>query len=163
MKVSFWIDNKEYRLNLREKSRTEVEVVLGGKKYSISIGYLGRDEFLLNINGKVYDVFIESNSSIYSIGVKGRFFKIEKKSASQILGSGLGKQNRKDVKTSMPGKIVKVLLEKGEKVKEGQAVLILEAMKMQNEIKSPRSGKITNIGPKAGDSVEANALLFSVG
>jgi biotin carboxyl carrier protein len=50
----------------------------------------------------------------------------------------------------------------GEKVREGQAVLVLEAMKMQNEIKSPQSGTITRIVPKAGDSVEAGSLLFTV-
>ncbi len=53
-------------------------------------------------------------------------------------------------------------MKEGDKVKEGQAVLVLEAMKMQNEIKSPQSGIITKINPTAGDSVEAGALLFSV-
>jgi biotin carboxyl carrier protein len=62
----------------------------------------------------------------------------------------------------MPGIIVKVLLAEGENVEEGQAVLILEAMKMQNEIKSPQKGKVTKIIPSAGDSVETGALLFSV-
>jgi biotin carboxyl carrier protein len=62
----------------------------------------------------------------------------------------------------MPGRIIKVFVEEGEEVKEGQPVLVLEAMKMQNEIKSPQSGKVTRINPKAGESVEAGALLFSV-
>ncbi len=69
---------------------------------------------------------------------------------------------KRNVKTSMPGRIVKVLVRQGEKVKEGQAVLVLEAMKMQNEIKSPQTGIITQISPKAGDSVEAGSHLFSV-
>ncbi len=62
----------------------------------------------------------------------------------------------------MPGKIVKVLAKEGDKVKEGQPILVLEAMKMQNEIKSPQSGTVINISPKDGDSVETGALLFSV-
>ena len=62
----------------------------------------------------------------------------------------------------MPGRIVKVFMKEGDKIKEGQAVLVLEAMKMQNEIKSPQSGIITKINATAGDSVEAGALLFSV-
>jgi biotin carboxyl carrier protein len=89
-------------------------------------------------------------------------FDIEKKSASQILGGTQRQRQKRDVKTSMPGKIVKVLMAESENVEEGQAVLILEAMKMQNEIKSPQKGKITKIIPKAGDSVETGALLFSV-
>jgi biotin carboxyl carrier protein len=62
----------------------------------------------------------------------------------------------------MPGRIVKVLLKEGDEVCEGQAVMILEAMKMQNEIKSPQSGHIGKIGPQTGDSVETGALLFTV-
>ena len=62
----------------------------------------------------------------------------------------------------MPGRIVKVYVKEGEKVKDGQPVLVLEAMKMQNEIKSPQSGKITKMNPKAGESVEAGSLLFTV-
>ena len=62
----------------------------------------------------------------------------------------------------MPGKIIKVLVQEGESVQEGQAVLILEAMKMQNEIKSPQSGQIVRIVPREGESVETGALLFSV-
>ena len=89
-------------------------------------------------------------------------FKVEKKSAYQILGNRNAEQKKRDIKTSMPGKIIKVLVREGDKVQEGQAVLILEAMKMQNEIKSPQSGQIVRIIPQAGDSVETGALLFSV-
>jgi len=54
------------------------------------------------------------------------------------------------------------LVKEGEKVKENQAVMVLEAMKMQNEIKSPQAGIITKIGAKSGDSVETGSLLFSI-
>jgi biotin carboxyl carrier protein len=57
---------------------------------------------------------------------------------------------------------VDVLLQEGDKVKKNQAVVILEAMKMQNEIKSPQEGTILRLGPKPGDPVEAGALLFTV-
>ena len=88
---------------------------------------------------------------------------IEKKSAHQILGDRKVEHKKRDVKTSMPGRIIKVLVKEGESVKEGQAVLILEAMKMQNEIKAPHSGRIIRIIPRAGESVETGALLFFVG
>jgi biotin carboxyl carrier protein len=94
--------------------------------------------------------------------VNGRFFKIEKKSASQILGVQKVRLRKRDIKTSMPGRIVKILLQEGDRVSEGQAVLVLEAMKMENEIKSPQSGIIKRIGPKAGSYVEGGSLLFSV-
>jgi len=132
-------------------------------KYHVSVEFLNPDEILLNIDGKIYNVIISSNTTSYFVYVSGRCFRIERKSALQILDQKKDKQRTVNVETSMPGRIVKVLLKEGNRVEEGQAVLILEAMKMQNEIKSPQEGIITKIGPKAGDSVETGALLFTVG
>ncbi len=162
MNLSFWLNNKEHKLSLKEKARKQIQVSLGKKKYDVAVEFLKKDEMLLNINGKVYNTIICSNTSSYSICVNGKYFDIERKSASQILSGSTSKKQKRDIKTSMPGKIVKILVVEGTKVEDGQAVLILEAMKMQNEIKSPQSGKIARIYPKPGDYVETGALLFSV-
>ena len=162
MNLSFWLDDKEFRLSLEEKVKNDIQVSLGKRKYHVSVEFLSSDEILLNIDGKIHNIIINSNSLSYSVYVNGRFFKIEKKSVSQILREKGARPKKRDIKTSMPGRIVKVFLKEGKKVKEDQAVLVLEAMKMQNEIKSPQSGIITKINFAAGDSVEAGSLLFSV-
>jgi len=162
MNLSFWLNNREYKLNLKEKAKRQIQVSLGKKKYDVAVEFLNEDEILLNINGKVYNTIICSNTSSYSICVNGKSFDIKRRSATQILSGITAKKQKRDVKTSMPGKIVKILASEGTEVEEGQAILILEAMKMQNEIKSPQSGKIVQIGPKAGDSVETGARLFTV-
>jgi biotin carboxyl carrier protein len=162
MNFTFWFDNKEHKLNLIEKGKNDIHISLNQKRYHVSVEFLASDEALLNVNGKIYDIIIDSNSLSYSIYVNGKFFKIEKKSASRALASKGGKPKKRDIKTSMPGRIVKVLVKEGETVNEGQAVLVLEAMKMQNEIKSPQSGTITLLSLKSGDSVEAGTLLYSV-
>lgn len=162
MNFSFWLSNKEYRLNVEEKVGNEIVVSLGKKQFRVSVEFISGDEILLNIEGRIHNVIVNSNTLFYSVYVNGKFFKIEKKSVTQILGRKGTKLQKRDIKTSMPGRIVKVFMKEGDKVKEGQAVLVLEAMKMQNEIKSPQSGVITKINPIAGDSVEAGALLFSV-
>lgn len=162
MDFSFWLNDKEFRLNLEEKTESDILVSLGKRKYHVSVEFLSPDEILLNIDGKIYDIIINSNSSYYSVSVNGKSFKIERKSAQRILKGKVEKLKKQDIRTSMPGRIVKVFVEEGSKVKEGQPILVLEAMKMQNEIKSPRSGIIITINPKAGDSVETGSLLFSV-
>jgi biotin carboxyl carrier protein len=162
MNLSLWLNNREYKLNLKEEAKGQIRISLGKKKYNVAVELLDRDEILLNINGKVYNTIICANTSSYSICVNGKSFDIERKSATQILSRIAAKKQKRDVKTSMPGKIVKILVSEGTEVEEGQAVLILEAMKMQNEIKSPQSGMITRISPKSGDSVETGALLFTV-
>lgn len=162
MEFSFWIDDKEFRLNFVEKTENNILVSLDKRKYHVSAEFLSPDEILLNINGKIYDIIINSNSLYYSVCVNGRFFKVERKSALRILEGKVEKTKKQDIRTSMPGRVVKVFVEEGSKVKEGQPILVLEAMKMQNEIKSPQSGIITKINTKAGDSVETGSLLFSV-
>ncbi len=162
MDFSFWLNDKEFRLNLEEKTESDILVSLGKRKYHVSVEFLSPDEILLNIDGKIYDIIINSNSSYYSVSVNGKSFKIERKSAQRILKEKVEKPKKQDIRTSMPGRVVKVFVEEGSKVKEGQPILVLEAMKMQNEIKSPRSGIIITINPKAGDAVETGSLLFSV-
>jgi len=162
MNFSFWLNDKEFRLNLEEKTESNILVSFGKEKYHVSVEFLSPDEILLNIDGKIYDIIINSSSLYYSVCVNGKFFKIERKSALRILEGKVEKPKKQDIRTSMPGRVVKVFVEEGSKVKEGQPILVLEAMKMQNEIKSPQSGIVIKINPKSGDSVETGSLLFSV-
>ena len=62
----------------------------------------------------------------------------------------------------MPGKVVKILCKNGDKVEKGQTLLILEAMKMENEIKSGVTGQVKNIHVKAGDALENGVLMIEV-
>ncbi|MGV2434812.1 MAG UNVERIFIED_CONTAM: acetyl-CoA carboxylase biotin carboxyl carrier protein subunit [Anaerolineae bacterium] len=66
------------------------------------------------------------------------------------------------IKSPMPGLIVQVLVEEGQTVQKGATLLILESMKMQNELKSPRDGIIQRISVGAGDTVEQNRILITL-
>ncbi len=135
---------------------------MNGNTYDICVDFFSPEEFLLKINSKVYDVIVSPNSNSYSVCMNGKNIHIDKKSPLQLLAGKNSGSAKRDIKTSMPGRVIKLLAKQGEEVLEGQAVLILEAMKMQNEIKSPQPGIVTRIYPKIGDSVEAGALLFVV-
>jgi biotin carboxyl carrier protein len=65
-----------------------------------------------------------------------------------------------EVKSPMPGKVVKVLVAPGESVALGQPILLFEAMKMQNELRSPQDGVVAEIAVKAGQAVEARERLY---
>jgi biotin carboxyl carrier protein len=73
------------------------------------------------------------------------------------LGSGAG-----TITASMPGRVVKILVEPGDKVQQGQGVLILEAMKMENEIKAPKDGVVSSISVREGESVESGAMMAEI-
>ena len=66
------------------------------------------------------------------------------------------------IKAPMPGKVVRVLAGVGTQVESGQSVIVIEAMKMQNELKAPRDGSVTSIEVKEHDSVTAGAKLLTI-
>ena len=73
-----------------------------------------------------------------------------------------GDEGRQQLVAPMPGKVVRVLVKAGDEVKLGQGVVVVEAMKMQNEIKSPKAGRILEIRVSEGATVNANQILAVV-
>jgi len=162
MNLVFWHGQEEIRLTLEEKGENIFQAALNGRAHAVRVEFLSGDELLLNIDGKVFNIIIHSDPQAHSVFVSEKFFKLEKKSALRILNGAKSKVRKREIKTTMPGRIVRVHAAEGEEIQEGQAVLVLEAMKMQNEIKSPQAGRLTYLRLKPGDYVETGALLFSV-
>jgi biotin carboxyl carrier protein len=71
-------------------------------------------------------------------------------------------QGHVSIKAAMPGKIVRIMAAPGDTVEAGQGIMVVEAMKMQNELKAPRAGKVTSVHVKENDSVNAGAVLASI-
>jgi biotin carboxyl carrier protein len=162
MDISFVYNRKEFKLNLKEAQSGHLSITINKKKYDVSVEFFTGEEMLLKIGSRVYDVIVNQNSNSYNVCMKGKSIRVDKTSLFQTVRNSIGNTKKIDVKTSMPGRVVERLLREGDRVKENDPVLVLEAMKMQNEIKSPRKGRIRSIYPKAGDSVEAGAVLFTI-
>lgn len=77
-------------------------------------------------------------------------------------GAGAGLEGKVEIKSMMPGKIVAVKVKEGDAVTEGQGLVILEAMKMENEIASPKAGKVTSVTVSAGQSIESGSVMIVV-
>jgi biotin carboxyl carrier protein len=78
------------------------------------------------------------------------------------LGRGGSQSGEVQIKAPMPGLVVAIPVSEGQEVQKGDVLVILESMKMQNEIKSPRAGKVNRIRIKPGDSVEQKQPLLSI-
>jgi biotin carboxyl carrier protein len=113
------------------------------------------------IGGASYEVRIIGNE----VAIGGARILLETDDPRQWKRSPLAADSsgRASLTAAMPGKIVRVLVAVGDEVAAGQPVLVIEAMKMQNELKSPRTGRVTAIEVKENDSVNAGALLASIG
>jgi biotin carboxyl carrier protein len=77
-------------------------------------------------------------------------------------GAGAGTEGPRPVKAPMPGRVVRLLVAAGEEVKEGQGCVVIEAMKMQNELKSPKAGRVVRVGVVVGDTVGSGDVLVVV-
>lgn len=93
--------------------------------------------------------------------VQGRRFKVEvqdPRNASRSSKTALG-AGRQNLAAPMPGKVIRVLVKKGDSVETGQGLVVVEAMKMQNEMKSPRAAQVIDVRVKDGDTVGAGETL----
>lgn len=104
-------------------------------------------EFLVNVNGTSIPFDLEDEKTAL-------MRSLESEKATKLHSALL--------RSPMPGKITKVLVAEGELIEAGQGVLILEAMKMENEIKSPAAGIVKAIRVKDADAVEKNAILIEI-
>ncbi len=101
---------------------------------------------------------IKINSNIYSVQVNNELDQLIDK-----MGLSLGSaQQINDIKAPMPGLILEVNVKEGEEVKEGDYLLVLEAMKMENTLTAPRDGIVKSISVNKGDTVEKNQLLIEM-
>lgn len=122
-------------------------VLYKNKKYPIEIISNSQNSYEVLINNVSYSFTVETPIS----------YKRKK-----TLKKNLPAQKSESVEAPMPGKIVDVLVENEAPINEGDPILILEAMKMQNEIFSHISGKITSINVKAGDTVNKDDVLVEI-
>ena len=112
-------------------------------------------------NGRAYEVRIVPSQDGYSIQIGGTVFKAEvrdPRSLNHRRASGLG-HGRQNITSPMPGKVVRVLVHAGQEVEPGQGLLVVEAMKMQNEMKASKAGRVAAINVKDGDTVAAGETL----
>jgi biotin carboxyl carrier protein len=162
MNLSFWLKGKQYHLHLQPQTENALLITHDRKTFEVSAAFITEEEIVLVINNRVYNVLVQSNSTGHNVIIGDRKYQVEKKPPLIYQRDQKGAGKKGEVRITMPGKIVAVHVDNGSEVVEGQAILILEAMKMQNEIRAPRSGRITNLKVKPGDTVEAGTVLFTL-
>lgn len=143
----------------------EFKVTLHGETFHIKLtgsGHPGEEQrpFYVSVDGIAEEVVVETLSEIEVGGGKSNG---KKKAAASVTSSGRPRPSHEGcVTTAMPGSIVDVKVKAGDKVNAGDAVLVIEAMKMENEIQAPRSGIIVAVHVKKGDTVTPDESLLEI-
>jgi len=119
------------------------------------------------VDGKSHESYVQRGDDNWQVLLRGRLYPVtvedeREKRLRAAAGAGVEESGEFHLKAPMPGLVVAIPVEEGQEVKKGQVLLILESMKMQNELKSPRDGKVNRIKVKAGESVEQKQPLLSV-
>jgi len=157
------IDGKSYRLEL-ERSDGRWSCRLDGKPIEVDAVLARPNVLSLFIGNKAYEVKCERVGDDTHIWVGSRRFAAEVRDPRSLrsrIRTG-DDHGPKKLSAPMPGKVVRVLLKQGDQVEAGAGVVVVEAMKMQNEVKSPKKGTIQKILVSEGAAVNSGDVLAIV-
>ena len=148
-----------------QRSGAGVSAEIDGRRYHIEVRDLGQGEYLLKDGDRVYNCRVAASgkslesADVYLRGTSYAIRLTDPKRLRSTLSSGGSDKGSAQIVASMPGKVVRVLTEVGAQVEAGAGILIVEAMKMQNEMKAPKAGKVVSISAEAGETVSAGDVL----
>jgi biotin carboxyl carrier protein len=141
-------------------------LLLDGERHEVDALTLDHGAVSLLVDGRSYDVEFDEVGEEVQVLVRGDLFRIDVADERTLkLRAGAAAfqvEGKVTITSPMPGKVVRVLVQKGEAVEEGQGLVVVEAMKMENELKSPKAGTVTEVLAREGSAVEANAKLLTV-
>ena len=141
---------------------------IDGRHYDLEVSEPEPNVFLFKNNGRITEAFVTRGGVAgepQAVSIKGRqieFQLIDPKRLRSSITGDTALQGLVEIRSAMPGKVVRVLLEPGAVVSKGDGVLVVEAMKMQNELKSPQAGTVKTIVVAEGDTITAGQILATI-
>ena len=153
-------------VDVNELPTGQIEVMLGGKPVAVDVVALP-DALSVRVGGRIVDLTVEgSPPEIGAIANGHRSYvrvESERQRAAAAAKKGGAGASEKTIKSPMPGRVVRILVQKDADVEAGQTLCVIEAMKMENEVKAKAACKVLDIHMKEGATVEGGAKLFSLG
>jgi biotin carboxyl carrier protein len=142
------------------------QVTIQGKVHRVDAFHHDSGTVNLIVDTESYSVQLDQRESEVRVHIRDSVFPLEILDEKRLrMRRAAGKftvEGKQTLTTPMPGKVVKVLKKLGDEVKEGEGVVVVEAMKMENDIKSPKDGKVVELFVQEGQAVEGNAKLAAV-
>jgi acetyl/propionyl-CoA carboxylase alpha subunit len=164
MKYITTIGEHEYNVEVIDES----QIIVDGKRFDLNFDAIeDTPVYSLLVDGHSHEAYVYLVDGIWQVLMHGHFYPVlvederEKRLRSSIAGN-VHHSGEFNLKAPMPGLVVAVPVEEGQEIDKGEVLLILESMKMQNELKSPRQGFVSHLRVKPGDSVEQHQVLMSV-
>jgi len=147
LKHSIKIGKRNYEVKLKADEKFGTYILWKNRKYPVEIVRSRQNKYEILFNDISYTFTVETPFSLQRM---------------KVLDSKMGKSEKEEIKAPMPGKIIDILVREGSEVLRGEPVVILEAMKMQNEILSPVNGVVSKIEIKVNSNVMKDDLLVEI-
>jgi biotin carboxyl carrier protein len=154
------VDGGNVRVEVRAGADGRYTVRLDGRPVEVDVRDTGPQAMSLIVDGRAHEVMIERRPGGYRVVLRGQVLDV-----ALVEGARGAAAPRRPaggparVQAPMPGKLVRVLVSAGQEVGAGQGLVVMEAMKMENEIRAPRAGRVKEAPVREGQAVEMGALL----
>ena len=167
MKLKAQIEDREQEITIKV-AEGRVAAEIGGRTYDLEVHRPSQDSYLLFLGSSVYECLVNTRAKskeVFDVDIRGRSHAVtivDPKRLRSGQNSDRHHHGVAEIRAQMPGKVVRVQIEAGATIEKGAGIVVVEAMKMQNEMKSPREGVVVSINVKAGDTVNAGDVLAVV-
>jgi biotin carboxyl carrier protein len=164
MKYVTTIEGREYLIDILDEHQVSVDGVL----HQIDFMPVGDQQvYSLVVNGKSVDANVYLNDDTWQVLFQGNLYSAtvedeREKRLRAALGGRVAEHEDFHLKAPMPGMVISIPVEEGQTIRKGEVLAVLESMKMQNELRSPRDGKVIRVRIKPGDRVEQKETILSV-
>lgn len=175
MKLIGKIDDKEHVIVIEDDEENPhlFNICMDGKIYHIDAHTMPSEIVSVLIDNRSYDLDLDKSNPHDSLDgnvnvrVRGRVVFLEmlderRKKMKDAQMTRFSEGGIVRIVSPMPGKVLRVLVADGQEVKEGDGLIVIEAMKMENELRAPRDGVVKEVLSKAGESVDGSALLMTI-
>ena len=157
------IQGETFEVEVTRQASSAVEARIGDKKYVLEVRAVQPGFYWLNWENRSIEVVVTEKNGSYLVMLNGRQILVELGDLRTALRHAhQGQAGIAQIRAPMPGKVIRVLVKDGDEVQANQGILVMEAMKMQNEIKSPKQGVVKKLGVTAGSAVNSGDLLAEV-
>ncbi|MEZ4670550.1 MAG: biotin/lipoyl-containing protein [Anaerolineae bacterium] len=164
MKYVTIINDKTFEINIEPDG----SLTVNGEKREVDFRGLGPSMYSILAQNISHELTIEQRDGEIEVLMRGRLYTSRVLDERALLmaqrSGGLAAESGElNIKSPMPGLIVAVRVESGQEIKAGDTIIILESMKMQNELKAPRDGVVGTVHVQPGQTVEQNKVLVTIG
>jgi len=165
MKLQAEISGEKHEVEINRDGRS-VTATVDGRSYDLDVSEPEKEVLLVKNANKISQVFVSPNAgSGFGVTIHGHALDVEILDPKRLRGAGKDSEHgdgMAEIKTAMPGKVVRILVESGAEVAKGDGIIVVEAMKMQNELKSPKDGTVKDIRAAEGQTVNAGDILVVI-